>query len=288
MQISTIQNEFLSVSVKHHGAELCSIKQGETEYMWQANSEHWNRHAPVLFPIIGELKNGEFYFEGKKYAMKRHGLARNLPFELIEQTDNKLIFSLKSNEATLEKYPFLFELQISYTLKERALIVGYKVINSEEEAIYFSIGGHPAFNIPLNEGEKRSDYQLHFDKNENAATQRLTNGLRNGITETILDNQKTIAVTDELFEEDALVFHNLNSTKVSIQKEDKKVLTFNFSGFPYLGIWSSSSTAPFVCVEPWCGVADSTSHNQQLVEKEGIVKLNGQKIFERSYAIEIH
>ena len=93
MQISTIQNEFLSISVKHHGAELCSIKQGKTEYMWQANPNHWNRHAPVLFPIIGELKNGEYHFEGKTYAMKRHGLARNLPFELIEKREN---FALES------------------------------------------------------------------------------------------------------------------------------------------------------------------------------------------------
>lgn len=287
MQISTIQNQFLSVSVKHLGAELCSLKKGETEYMWQADATHWNRHAPVLFPVIGELKNGEFHFEGKTYAMKRHGLARNLPFELVKQTKDTLIFSLKSSENTLKNYPFQFELQISYTLVENQLTVGYKVINTQKETIYFSIGGHPAFNVPLHENEKRSDYQLVFNKNEYVATQRLTNGLRNGVTENVLNNQNTIAITDELFEKDALVFHNLNSNQVSIQKGNTKILTFDFTGFPYLGIWSSSSIAPFVCIEPWCGVADSITHNQRIVEKEGIVKLSDEEVFERSYFIKI-
>lgn len=288
MQISTIQNEFLSISVKHHGAELCSIKQGKTEYMWQANPNHWNRHAPVLFPIIGELKNGEYHFEGKTYAMKRHGLARNLPFELIEKRDDTLVFSLKNNESRFDNYPFLFDLQISYTLTDSQLKVGYKVINVDKKAIYFSIGGHPAFNVPLNQDKQRSDYQLVFNKSETATTQRLTNGLRNGMTDLILDNRNTISITDDLFEKDALVFHNLNSTNVSIQKDNEKVLTFDFTGFPYLGIWSRSRTAPFVCIEPWCGVAEHISHNQQITEKEGIIKLDTENVFERSYSITIH
>lgn len=288
MQISTIQNQFLSISVKHHGAELCSLKRNDTEYMWQADATHWNRHAPVLFPIIGELKNNEFYFEGKNYAMKRHGLARNLLFELIEETNNSLIFSLKSNEATLENYPFLFELRISYILTDSKLTVGYTVFNSDKKAIYFSIGGHPAFNVPLSNKEQRSDYQLVFNESETISTQRLSDGLRNGVTDLILDHENTIDITDDLFEKDALVFHNLNSTNVSIQKGNTKKLTFDFTGFPYLGIWSSSRNAPFVCIEPWCGVADHISHNQQIIEKEGIVKLPRESIFERDYSITIH
>ncbi len=288
MQVSTIQNHTLSISVKHHGAELCSLKRGDTEYMWQGDPAHWVRQSPVLFPIIGELKSDEFYFKGKNYGMKRHGLARNLPFTLLEQTDNSLIFSLKSNEATLENYPFPFELQINYKLTDSQLTVGYTVINSNDETIYFSIGGHPAFNVPLNISEKRSDYQLVFNKPENALTQQLTDGLRNGVTKLILDNENTIDITDDLFEEDALVFHNLNSTSVSIQKGNTKKLTFDFTGFPYLGIWSSSRTAPFVCIEPWCGVADHISHNQQIAEKEGIVTLAGQSVFERSYSITVY
>ena len=163
-----------------------------------------------------------------------------------------------------------------------------QVINVDKKAIYFSIGGHPAFNVPLNQDEQRSDYQLVFNKSETATTQRLTNGLRNGMTDLILDNRNTISITDDLFEKDALVFHNLNSRNISIQKGDKKILTFDFTGFPYLGIWSSSRTAPFVCIEPWCGVADRISHNQQITEKEGIVKLDTENVFEKSYSITIH
>lgn len=285
MKISSIQNDQLSVSIKHHGAELCSLKKGETEYMWQADSKHWGRHAPVLFPIIGELKGGKFTFESQPYDMKRHGLARNLPFELIEETEDKLIFSLKSNVSTLENYPFEFELQISYTLVENEVVVGYKVINPSEATIYFSIGGHPAFNVPLHKGEERSDYQLVFNQKENASTQRLTDGLRNGVTEQILANKNVLPITDDLFEKDALVFKYLNSTTVSIQKGEQRILTFDFKGFPYLGIWSSSKDAPFVCIEPWLGVADHIAHNQDITTKEGIIELDGNNTFEHSYRI---
>jgi len=288
--IKTLENDHLKIAVKHHGAELSSLvkKLTGTEYLWQADSTYWGRHAPILFPIVGRLQNDTFLIGDQKYAMKQHGLARNMDFELIKSNKDSLTFELTNSEDTLKNYPFPFGLRLTYSLSENQLIVGYEVFNPSEETLYFSIGGHPAFRCPLQDGEKRSDYQLVFQKREITFTQRLDNGIRNGKKELILDQQNKLPITDTLFDEDALVFENLTSETVNLQKGDTPILTFNFKGFPYLGIWSKNRTSPFVCIEPWFGIADHESHNQQLTQKEGILKLDSGERFEHFYSVEIH
>lgn len=286
----TIQNNHLIITAKEAGAELTSIQKKSTkkEYLWQANPKYWGRHAPVLFPIVGRLKEDTYYIGKKRYTMKQHGLARNLNFRLVNNDGYSLEYELRSDKQTLKQYPFPFKLLIQYTLKEKDLIVFYRITNPANNPMYFSIGGHPAFNCPLHKGEKRSDYQLVFEKKEKVATQRLTNGNRNGINVPILKNEKTLPITDTLFDEDALIFDTLKSSKVHLQKGVKKILSFDFKGFPYLGIWSKNQASPFVCIEPWYGIADTTTHNQQLKEKEGIIELGGKKNFDCYYSITIY
>ncbi len=286
----SIENNLLHISAKEQGAELTSIfkKSSKQEYLWQADSSFWGRHAPVLFPIVGRLKDDQYYIGKKAYTMKQHGLARNLDFSMIRNDGYSIIFELKATPKTLKQYPFPFLLNIQYTLKENDLIVYYKVTNPAKTPFYFSIGGHPAFNCPIHKNAKRSDYQLVFNKKETAKTQRLTNGIRNNKTSSILKKEQVLKITKTLFDEDALVFENLKSDKVSLQKGKKKVLTFDFKGFPYLGIWSKNQDSPFVCIEPWYGIADKKSHNQQLSDKEGIIKLNGKETFDCYYTITIH
>jgi len=228
--IKTLENDHLKIAVKHHGAELSSLvkKLTGTEYLWQADSTYWGRHAPILFPIVGRLQNDTFLIGDQKYAMKQHGLARNMDFELIKSNKDSLTFELTNSEDTLKNYPFPFGLRLTYSLSENQLIVGYEVFNPSEETLYFSIGGHPAFRCPLQDGEKRSDYQLVFQKREITFTQRLDNGIRNGKKELILDQQNKLPITDTLFDEDALVFENLTSETVNLQKGDTPILTFNF------------------------------------------------------------
>ena len=287
---ATLENNHLSIAVKDKGGELCSLvkKATGTEYIWQAGADYWNRHAPVLFPIIGALKDGIYYFEGQCYKMGQHGLARDLPFRLIERKEDKLAYSLKSSPFTLERYPFEFELQIIYTLRDNQLTTTYRVINPAEKTLYFSIGGHPAFNCPLYEGEKRSDYQLAFEQPETVSIQRIMNGFRNGTWEPVLDGEQILPIADHLFDKDALIFRNLKSSAVTLQKGSQPVLTLNFKGFPYLGVWSKSATAPFVCIEPWFGLTDNTKHNQQLKDKEGIIALEGQGAFAHAYTVVVH
>ncbi len=286
----SIENDILRITTKSQGAELRSIfkKSSSKEYLWQADSAFWGRHAPVLFPIVGRLKDDQYYIGKKAYTMKQHGLARNLEFSMVNNDGYSIIFELKATPKTLKQYPFPFLLNIQYTLKENDLIVYYKVTNPAKRPLYFSIGGHPAFNCPLHKGAKRSDYQLVFEKKETAKTQRLTNGIRNNKTESILKKEQILKITKTLFDEDALVFENLKSDKVSLQKGKKKVLTFDFKGFPYLGIWSKNQKSPFICIEPWYGIADKKNHSQQLSEKEGIIKLNGKESFDCYYTITIH
>ena len=288
--MTIIENDYLRLTAQVKGAELTSIfdKEKKIEYLWQADAKHWGRHAPVLFPIVGRLKENSFSFNSNSYSLNQHGIARDMNFQILETTENSVLFTLRSKGKTLKLFPFHFNLRIKYTLEERTVKVTYEVVNPFLEPLYFSIGGHPAFNCPLEEGEKRSDYQLVFDEVETAQTQLLTDGLRNGGTSEVFNGTNQLHLTDDLFENDALVFNDLKSSSVSLQKGDEKKLTFHFEGFPYLGIWSKSSESPFVCIEPWFGVADLATHHQDLTEKEGILKLEPSEIFDCHYAIEIH
>lgn len=288
--MTTLENSFLRVQINHDGAELNSIfnLHNETEYLWQGDPEFWGRRAPVLFPIVGRLKDDTFSYYGSFYTMKQHGLARNMRFQLVHHRENSARFMLLSKAKTLKSYPFHFALQIEYVLIKNYLTTVYRVINPYTKILHYSIGGHPAFNCPLVEGEERSDYQLVFNRSETASTQLIEEGIRTGERVPILNNENAIQLTNDLFDNDALIFDHLKSNKVSLQKGDTKILTFDFTGFPYLGIWSKNSQSPFVCIEPWHGIADKVSHDQDFSEKEGVRTLAPTEVFECKFTIEIH
>lgn len=285
-----ISNNHLKATFNVRGAEITSLTHNATgrEYIWQARTKYWGRHAPVLFPFVGKLKKDQYRHEGKTYEMGQHGFARDLDFEIVEHTSDQIIFQLDADSNTLKKYPFKFELRIIYQLEGHSLRTTYEVRNKGKQVMYFSIGGHPAFDCPLNPEEFRSDYWLEFDQQETLFTHRLDGGLFTGKKEAIeLDGQR-LHITDHLFDKDALVFKQLNSTRVSLSSLSQKWLTFHFEGFPYLGIWSKSQESPFVCIEPWYGLADYGDHSGELSAKEGIRKLDASAIFSCHYTMEIH
>jgi galactose mutarotase-like enzyme len=284
----TIENNQLKATIAEHGAELTSliVKKSNVEYLWQADPAHWGRHAPVLFPIVGKLKDDQYEYQGKSYKMGQHGFARDRDFTLSKKTDTSLVLSLKSDDESRSIYPFDFELRIAYTLSENEVRVSYQVVNPSTDVFYFSIGAHPAFNCPIEVGKQRSDYRLKFNSIEDTKVDYLTNGLFAGATEVFQGD--TLSLPENRFDRDALVFKSLESNAVSLVDNDHKVwLTFEFDGFPYLGIWSKNSTSPFVCIEPWFGIADQASHNGDLTQKEGIMTLLGNTKFECSYSIKI-
>lgn len=284
--IHTIQNDFIKISVSEKGAELQRIVElsTEQEYMWSGNAAYWGKYSPVLFPVVGTLKDNSYYFDGKSYRLPRHGFAREMDFILHRQTADTLSFLLKSTDGTLEKYPFEFEFYIDYVIQAGTLFTTYRVINRGTTAMYFSVGGHPAFKVPLFEEERYEDYRLELNCKETVGKWPISqDGLIETLSEPFLENENIIRLKKELFYKDAVVLKHLRSNQVKLVSERSgKGFLFDFTGFPYLGIWAAKN-ADFVCIEPWCGIADSVDSNQQLKDKEGINLLEPGSEFNRTW-----
>jgi galactose mutarotase-like enzyme len=280
---TTISNKILSASIKHAGAELFSLIDNQNkEYIWNGNPDFWPKHSPVLFPIVGSLKNDTYTFNQKEYYLSRHGFARDMEFQLTEKTESSATFSLAYNEETLQKYPFKFELQIIYKLEENKLNIGYKVINKEEKELPFSIGAHPAFALP----EEFSNYNIQFEKEEKPEYYLLENGLISNKKETLATSNNTVFLNYKLFENDALVFKTLQSNSLTILENSKPYIKVDFEDFPNLGIWTKEN-APFICIEPWFGYSDTLEKSGDLFNKEGIIVLEAKQTFSASFNIEI-
>ncbi|KQB42089.1 LacX protein [Flavobacterium daejeonense] len=279
---TSISNNFLSAKINSKGAELFSLKTNNQEYIWEGNPDFWGKHAPVLFPIVGTLKNNSYQINEKKYKLSRHGFARDMTFELIEKTENSATFSIQSSEETLKVYPFEFELQIQYLLEEKKLSTSYKVINKSQFQMPFSIGAHPAFALNGN----FEDFEIQFEKDEPLAYSLLENDLISNQTKTLEKQNGVVPLNYKLFENDALIFKNLASKSLSILKNKTPLLKVDFQGFPHLGIWTKKD-APFLCIEPWYGYSDTNDSTGNLFEKEGIQLLDANEIFQSNFTIEI-
>ncbi|KIQ22305.1 aldose epimerase [Flavobacterium sp. MEB061] len=280
---TTISNSTLKASIKHAGAELFSLKDNQNkEYIWEGNPAFWGKHSPVLFPIVGTLKNNAYTINGKEYQLPRHGFARDMEFQLIDKTENSATFSLQSNSETLKKYPFDFELQLIYTLNETTLDIAYKVINKSESKIPFSIGAHPAIALP----ENFENYSFKFEKEEDLKYSLLENDLISNKTESLQTIENLVPLNYKLFENDALVFKTLESNSLTILENSKPYIKVDFADFPSLGIWTKDQ-APFVCIEPWFGYSDTAENSGDLFEKEGILILDAKQTFNSKFSIQI-
>ena len=288
--MTILENEFLKVAIGTKGAQLSSLRNKVTgvEHMWQANPTVWAWHAPNLFPIVGQLINDELLVDGQAYPMKRHGFARQSEFIKLESNDISAGFSLPNCEKTIEVYPYKFDFQVLYTLIENALRITYKLINRDKKTIYFSVGGHPAFNVPFNAGENYEDYYIEFEAGEKPDTHLLSpEGLFTGETATVAIKNKKLPLTRDLFAADALVFKNLKSRMVTIKSEKHEYsLSVEFPHFNYLGLWAKPG-ADFLCIEPWLGCADSVGEGKDIKYKEDIQRLAVGHVFEASFYISI-
>lgn len=278
-----IKNSFIKAQIKSFGAELNSLKKCDEnfEYIWQANSKYWARHSPVLFPIVGRLKEDSYFCKNKKYSLSQHGIARDKEFEIVQNEADFIEFRLKSDEKSLEFYPFFFELDIGYKLDKNSLIVSYKVKNKSDEKMYFSIGAHPAFNTQV------GDF-LEFENIKTTKRYFLDDkGLIYKYQDLNLENNK-LYLDKDLFKDDALVFNDSNIKQIILKNiENKSKVKVKFDNFPYLGIWSKPNDAPFVCIEPWFGVADEQNSNQKIEDKKGILSLEKEEEFFCFYTIEV-
>lgn len=289
----TLENDILKIAVKKTGAELCKISsvKNSTEFMWDANPNIWGSYAPNLFPIIGALKNDSYVFEKQTYHLPKHGFVRNNNTVVLhEETTDSLTFKLTYDDHSLKMYPFKFEFYITYKLTNNNIEVIHTVKNVDDKTMYFSVGGHPAFKCPVYENENYEDYFLEFEHIENSKTHliNIENGLVSSLTIPMFNKSKTVSLSHDLFNDDALIFKDLKSKKVTLKsKLYGKILSVNYTDFPFLGIWAKPN-GNYVCIEPWLGIADNENTNQDLKIKEGILKLKADKTFKATYSIEIH
>lgn len=285
-----VENSLLRIMARENGAELVSIfnKMTGIEHLWQADAQVWPWHAPVLFPVVGRCLNDTIIVDGVEYKMEKHGFARKSTFQLLELSESKMVFSLSANTETRRTYPFEFEFLIGYRLEENKVHVSYEIINRDNKTIYFSLGGHPAFAVPFLTGEHYEDYYLEFEQLEDANRCYIdADGYFDGRQDASLLNTNILNLKSAMFRDDAFIYKDLKSRKVTIRSnKNPRWLSVSFKDFPYLGLWAKVG-APYLCIEPWLGCADTAGEEKPFKEKEGMLSLQTASEFGASFVIEV-
>lgn len=284
-----LSNNLLTVEIDSAGAELQSIVNNRTrhEYLWQGNKQFWGRRSPVLFPIVGSVWNGEFRMDGILFPMSQHGFARDMEFELMEDSpENEAWFFLESSDQTLSKYPRRFRLEIGYRLESERLMVMWRVKNTDTTPMDFQIGAHPAFNMPgFSSADAEHGYFL-FD-NRQVKSQVIAEKGCIGTEEKVvtLNTDGMLPIDASTFESDALILADNQVHRVSLlDKELRPYISVLFRA-PLVGLWSPSADCPFVCIEPWWGRADSVGFDEEFANRAYVNRINPGETFEASYMV---
>ena len=289
----TIENNMLKVEISSKGAEIQSVKgiHTEYEYMWQADPKIWGRHAPVLFPIVGRLKNDEYTYDGKTYHLGQHGFARNQEFEVEKHTKESITFVLRDNEETRKVYPFKFELRVNYNLLNNLLEENFSVTNTDDKELIFGVGGHPGFNLPVNKETVKEDYYFATQPSEARVRIPLEGAYLSWNERSLASTDSLITISDDLFKNDALIYElRGHDNKISLKTEKSKFhINVWTRDAPFVGIWSQyPKTDNYVCIEPWWGIADRQDASGKLEEKYGMNHLAPGKEFNAGFSIAYH
>lgn len=287
----TLKNEHLSIQVSEHGAELCSINCGGKEYLWQADPAFWKRHSPVLFPIVGSVWGNTYRVNGKEFNLSQHGFARDMEFTLVSATESEVHFVLTDTEATHEKYPYSFRLEIGYRIKGKKVDVLWKVTNTDEKEIHFQIGAHPAFYYPQYDESPNRGYFAFSPTSKLNYIGLQEKGCVNPVIhyDVPVDGEGLLPLNIHTFDIDTFIVEDSQLTSVSILDMQKNpYLSVHFTA-PVVGLWSPpTKNAPFVCIEPWYGRCDCANYSGEYKDKDWTNHLAVGEVFEASYTIEIH
>lgn len=281
-----IQNKLLKVEIFLLGAEVRSVKnlQNNNEYMWDGNPSIWAGVSPVLFPVVGRTTNGYISFKQKKYPLNNHGFARQSLFNVAKHSLDSVTLNINTYSLEKDTFPFNLDFSVTYTLKDNTLITTFRVINSDTQIAYFSVGAHPAFKCPFDDKHQLDDYEIEFAANQQLTLHTLNNGgLFSDSTPVNIDK---IDISKNTFDNDALIYSNFEQSWAQLsEKKTGKYIKVNFDNFPWFGIWSKPG-ARYICLEPWCGHADNAGFNQEIQYKSGIIELNPSNSWEQYYSIE--
>lgn len=288
----SIENEKIKVTVSDMGAEMTSLilKETNTEYLWQADPTYWGGHAYNLFPICGRLWENKYTYKGATYEMKLHGFARNSLYTLVNKTETSLSFMLKDDENSLAQYPFHFELILTYTIEGNSVKTTFVVNNKDEKDLIFAVGGHPGFNVPLQDGEKFTDYALTFSKKCKPEVLCLSERRfylgKNAPFE--LDNDISLNLTHNLFDNDAIFLTNMADEVTLQSKISKRYVKVSYPNMKYLGFWHTPLVeAPFVCIEPWTSTPAIDGNIDDFETKGEMVHLKPNSTYDNFFTITI-
>ena len=288
-EIISISNSSLTASIDTMGAQLMSLQKGESEYLWQGNANWWPRRAPILFPIVGVLKDGKADSAEGTVSLARHGLARLNQFEVVEKSDSTVTLQLKNTEETRKSYPYDFELKLIFSVAGDTLTQTYEVTNPGNVVLPFTLGAHPAFNIPVPgvEASSLDQYHLLFTRSWTSYGPSITDdGLCDYATpQKLIMDSDTLPLSWELIDrEKTITLEDVPDRRITLAanveaSSEAHGIQMDFEGFDYLGIWSAAPGCPFVALEPWCGIADTVDCDGIFEHKPGIISLEpGQSI----------
>ena len=289
--IHTIQNQFLSVSVCEHGAELQSIKGADgTEYLWQGDPAYWSDRAINLFPYVARLTEGKYRLDGKLYEMPIHGLAPYSRFEMCSWTENTMVFELRETEESLRQYPRRFRFRIRYHIEGKTLNIAYEVENRDDKMLFFGLGGHPGFRVPMVAEKRFEDYFLSFSKPCEPKRIVFTPScfLDGTLHPFSLKDRHTLSLNHTLFDEDAIVLIDMASQVTLETAGDDHKITVSYPQMPYLGLWHMPRTdAPYICIEPWCSLPSKEGEITDMETQTDLISLEPGGLYHNKWQIEI-
>lgn len=285
-----IKNEYLTIAISERGAELMSVSDMDrTEYIWQGGPAHWTGRALNIFPYVARLNAGKYRIDGKEYSLPIHGFAPYMTFIAMKKTDTEIEMELTEDADTLKMYPRRFSFSVKYSLDERRLEITYRVENRDQRIMYFGLGGHPGFNVPLAKGEYFNSYRLRFTEKCRPyrigfTPQRFLDGSENRYQ---LEDDHLLRLDHKIFSEDAVVLRNVSHEVILETERDSHSVRVSFPQMNYLGIWHTPNTeAPFVCIEPWCSLPAFQDKVTVFEEQSDLIALAPGEIYRNVWSIE--
>lgn len=273
--IYTIKNDVLSVDINSLGAQMWSIKKDDTEYLWQGDATYWPNRATTQFPYIARLTEGKYTFDGKEYSMEIHGFAKNMEFEVVKTSDLEITFSISQNEQTLAQYPFLFNFSVTYAIIENSLEMRFKVENTDNKTMYFGVGTHPGFNIPLEDGLCYTDYKIVFNENTKPVKVGMSPTCFVTDDDTAFEYEVELPLHHDLFDNDAILLKNIAKGLTLKSDKGQKSITVEYPSMEFLAIWSKPKMkAPYVCIEPWSSSPSRYEIIEDFAKQDNLVSLN--------------
>ncbi|WP_339719972.1 aldose 1-epimerase family protein [uncultured Paraglaciecola sp.] len=286
-QTHKIANAFLSCTISEVGAEIISLRSlaSNREYMWQADPTVWDESAPILFPIVGRLNTGQYAVDGQKYSLPTHGFAKRQRFIVKQQTESTIRLTMSANSSTLASFPYQFQLDVTFSLEQKALEVKYEIINQDDTALYFAIGSHPGFALPQSDFNQQK-CKLIFSDQESPLCRLIKNDLLTEQNYPVQFSGKTLPITPDTFEKDALIFRDLCSSSIILSVDDTPILSLEMGNNQHLGLWAKPKAA-YVCIEPWTATDETENTPLEISDKPDLACLLSGEMYTNDYRINI-